>query len=269
MTYADVGAIVGCSGSTLVGTAIDRNVRNFIGGCINSNIISNSTYITDNCAIVGGAMTINPTVGRCRNSGGLAVDVCNITAGDTSAHVASQSSTISNPGKQNLMMSCSDCTISGSNDHNIVLGKSVTASGGYSFSCNLASGNSLTTTTNGRWTVKAPGAVYFYTNAGGTTGMFMAAGASSWTAVSDVNVKENFVPLDGPGVLAKVDQLPVWSYNYIGNPESQRCYGPTAQDWHSLFPSSKDPLGIEQGDVLGVCLAAIKELSAKINRLSA
>ena len=37
-----------------------------------------------------------------------------------------------------------------------------------------------------------------------------------------------------------------------------------AQDWHALFPSEKDPLGIDTIDLDGISFAAIKAL---INRV--
>jgi len=77
-------------------------------------------------------------------------------------------------------------------------------------------------------------------------------------------LKENIKELKTESVLDKVDKLPIFTFNYKGNPEGQTCFGPMAQDWHELFPSSKPDGGIETGDMLGVCLAAIQELSKQI-----
>lgn len=70
-------------------------------------------------------------------------------------------------------------------------------------------------------------------------------------------------PLDAADVLARVEQLPLYTYNYIGQDPAVVNRGPVAQEWHALFPSGKDPLKIETMDLDGVALAAIQGLAAR------
>ena len=110
------------------------------------------------------------------------------------------------------------------------------------------------------------GGMRVFTNQASTTGVTIALGASAWAAVSDVNMKDNLVPITG--VLERVEQLPIYEYNYKGQPKEVVNRGPTAQDWHKLFPSEKDPLRIDTMDLDGVALGAIRELSALVRAQS-
>ena len=76
-------------------------------------------------------------------------------------------------------------------------------------------------------------------------------------------------PLDAADVLARVEQLPLYTYNYIGQDPAVTNRGPVAQEWHALFPSGKDPLKIETMDLDGVALAAIQGLAARNAALEA
>ncbi len=167
----------------------------------------------------------------------------------------------------------------------------------------------LEATANNQYTARFAGGYRLFTNTESTTGMTMAAGGSSWVAVSDVNKKDIHGEVNYSSYLEKLISLPVYEYNYKGNPREQKCIGPTAQDYHALFGCecietevtenvvvgerkigkgekeraavpvyeqvkkrvlcpAKDPLGIEQQDLIGICIAAIKGLSAQVKELS-
>ena len=91
--------------------------------------------------------------------------------------------------------------------------------------------------------------------------------------------------------MKKVSQIEIYKYNFIGNPPEQECYGPTAQDWHKHFGApeievpklkgqrdtneplfekkpAKDPLMIEQNDMIGVLFSCAKYLHSQNNTLS-
>jgi len=77
--------------------------------------------------------------------------------------------------------------------------------------------------------------------------------------------------------------LSVYEYNYKGTPEERKCFGPTTDGWHTTFPCgsvkvekldpknpkkkivmevpAKNTSTIEIMDVLGICLASIKQLA--------
>jgi len=75
------------------------------------------------------------------------------------------------------------------------------------------------------------GGYYFITDNSGATdkGVFMGAGANSWSAISDIRLKENFVPVNGEDFLQKISQIPLTTWNYKGqNVKTFRHYGPMA-----------------------------------------
>src|SRR5690606_491217 len=102
------------------------------------------------------------------------------------------------------------------------------------------------------------------TNAARTTGVQLAASSIAWSSVSDINIKENLVELNYSDILNKVESLPIYQYNIIGSEETEYYRGPTAQDWHNLFPSSKDNLKIDTVDLDGITLSALKGLLQKV-----
>lgn len=112
--------------------------------------------------------------------------------------------------------------------------------------------------------VTAEGGVRIFTNAGRTTGMTMAAGASSWSAVSSAALKTNFKPVEQQSILEKLLSVPIQTYNYKDGDSYHPTInlGPTAEDWDAAF---SDLLGrktipldgaeipaISEGDKLGV-----------------
>jgi hypothetical protein len=133
----------------------------------------------------------------------------------------------------------------------------------------LSDGNGVTALT------AVPNALYagfaggstFYSDIGRTTGVNLGSGLSAWAAVSDRNAKENLKPF--VRVLERLDRIPIYEYNYLGQSPNRVCRGPMAQDWHAQFVSDKDPLRIDTMDLDGVALAAIKELITEVRDLRA
>jgi hypothetical protein len=136
--------------------------------------------------------------------------------------------------------------------------------------CFVWSDGAATTTTTGirQFIVGAAGGSTFYSNTARTTGVTLAAGASSWSAVSDRNLKENIFPLDHQNTLSNMANIEVYKYNFIGNSPDQICYGPMAQEWNPIFGCPmKDPLMIDQGDILGILLSSVKGLYKRIQNI--
>ena len=117
---------------------------------------------------------------------------------------------------------------------------------------------------NNQFTARAAGGVRFYSNAGLTTGVSLAAGGGSWTAVSDRNQKENVAPVDCGEVLDKVAELPVSTWNYTSQDASIRHMGPMAQDLYAAFGLGESDTGITTIDADGVALAAIQGLNERL-----
>ena len=128
-------------------------------------------------------------------------------------------------------------------------------------------GTQLTSVFNHTFLVRCSNGSTFFTNTANTTGVTIGAGGGSWASVSDVNKKENLVELDCQDVMNKMENLPIYQYNYIGNPKEQKCWGPTAQDWYKLFPTQKDQLSIETMDMIGVLMATVKNLNNRVKDL--
>ena len=84
------------------------------------------------------------------------------------------------------------------------------------------------------------------------------------------NAKENFTPLDGKTVLAKVVTLPVTEWNYKTDQAALQHIGPMAQDFHAAFGlNGADDKHISTVDEGGVALAAIQGLNQKLNEKDA
>ena len=100
------------------------------------------------------------------------------------------------------------------------------------------------------------------------------------------------IPCISQDILTHAMLIPVYYYNYIGNPKEQVCIGPSAQAWHSQFGTAdiptkvwnenefneetqengkfvtimkpaKDPLKIESMDFSGVLLSCVQALQAQ------
>jgi hypothetical protein len=107
----------------------------------------------------------------------------------------------------------------------------------------------------------------------GNSSVTVIEGQVAFTAVSDKNKKENFKPVDGGEVLKKIRQIPVQSWNYIGqDPKQFRHYGPVAQDFSAAF--GHDGVGtvgsettINSGDMAGILMIAVQALEKRTAEL--
>ena len=82
---------------------------------------------------------------------------------------------------------------------------------------------------------------------------------------SDVNAKENFQPVQGEQVLARLVEVPISVWNYKDDQSKTPHMGAMAQDFYAAFGLGKDDTHIAALDVNGVALASIQEL-AKANQ---
>src|SRR5262245_17755331 len=86
-------------------------------------------------------------------------------------------------------------------------------------------------------------------NAGAEIGVQMASGANAWTSFSSKHLKENFELTNGESVLQKLSNIPLGSWNYIGQDAKQyRHYGIMAQDFYEAY--GKDSYGTIGCDTL-------------------
>lgn len=107
---------------------------------------------------------------------------------------------------------------------------------------------------------RASGGVYFYSNAGLSTGVYLAPGASSWSPIpapSDRNLKAGIQPVDGTEVLERLAEMPISTWSYSEDPAAVRHMGPMAQDF-ALFGLGEDDTHIDPIDANGVALASMQ-----------
>ncbi|HWV28639.1 MAG TPA: tail fiber domain-containing protein [Dyadobacter sp.] len=131
------------------------------------------------------------------------------------------------------------------------------------------SSDSAYSTANNQLTMRFAGGARVFTNQGLTSGVEIAAGGGSWSAVSDRRKKENFEVLNTESILRKVAQLPLTSWNYKSQPAATRHMGPMAQDFYAAF--GLDGIGndttINSSDIDGVNMAAIQALEKRTRQL--
>jgi hypothetical protein len=159
--------------------------------------------------------------------------------------------------------------------HSTALGNYVSTSG---YNGAFAIGDNSTTTVmqsfvdNG-FRARFAGGYRLLTNSAANIGVVLLASGNSWSAISDVRMKENFIPVDGESILHKIAAMPLTTWNYKGQDvKTLRHYGPMAQDFYSAF--GHDELGeigcdtlINQQDFLGVNLIAIQALEKRTMQL--
>ncbi len=102
--------------------------------------------------------------------------------------------------------------------------------------------------------------LYIVDNAG--TGVYITDGSTSWSGISDENLKENIVELTG--VLNKVRDFRCVEYNLISDETNSKKIGFIAQDWQEDYSQvvSQDNngnLGIQYTETIPVLLKAIQE----------
>jgi hypothetical protein len=103
----------------------------------------------------------------------------------------------------------------------------------------------------------------------GNASVTVIEGQVAFTFTSDVNQKENFLPLEGDEVLRKLRGLSVTSWNYAGQDAAQfRHYGPNAQEFFAAFGRDGvgtigSPTTLNSGDEAGILMVALQALEKR------
>jgi hypothetical protein len=224
-------------------------LQNCLIGCGSANEITGLTRY--NCVLAGDTNKISGTSVVTHNSSVIIGGLGNsITTSDTST-----------------ILGGSVCSLTNTS-HTIVGGKGATSAhiGCFVFSDTSVGPGGMASSVNNQFRVGCAGGVEFFSNAARTTGVTLGPGLGAWAAISDRNKKENIVELDYKEVLEKVNQLPIYQYNYKDTSPGLVCRGPVAQEWHALFPSEKDPLKIDTMDLDGITLASLKGLLSLVSQ---
>jgi trimeric autotransporter adhesin len=104
--------------------------------------------------------------------------------------------------------------------------------------------------------------------AGGNVGCDLTVVVPSWTCASSRTLKENYQPVDGEDVLARISQTPVTTWSMIGGDPKVRHLGPVAEDFYRAFPLGLGETTIGMGDIDGVNFAGVKALEARTAQLA-
>ncbi len=240
--------------STVSGGSRNRATGNSstVGGGF-TNLASGST------ATISGGMQNSATAGFSTVGGGLT----NAASGDYSVVAG---------GTDNI--ASGDYSTVAGGVHNVASGQSSFAAGQRAVAAHLgsfvwsddASNEDFSSINQNSFNLRSRGGFYFLTSGvdfgdPARKGAFMVPGASSWSAYSDRNMKKNFAPVDGKDVLQKLDEVPLYKWNYKGDADTDTPHiGPVAQDFKPAFYPGRDDKGISTLEFDGVELAAIKGL---------
>jgi hypothetical protein len=108
----------------------------------------------------------------------------------------------------------------------------------------------------------------FYTNGALTTGMVAGGGANSFSAICERRLKQNIHEIEYQDILNKVNNLPLYKYNYIGNNPAQKNISPMAEEWHEQFGfldgGLKSDKVIESMDAISIALCSVKALNEQV-----
>jgi trimeric autotransporter adhesin len=134
--------------------------------------------------------------------------------------------------------------------------------GSFVFS-DASSTDSTQAAANYEFLARASGGFRFRTNSTQTTGCNIAAGTGTMTCVSSRALKRNYLDVDGKALLARMRDVPVNSWEYIGEAGAVRHMGPFSEDFARAFGLGADTLGIGHQDIDGVNFAGIRALDAR------
>jgi hypothetical protein len=260
---------LGCSAISALTCGISTSLQSSVISSDNSTITGSAGSTISTSTLAGITSSLSSTMLSSNNStintstGAVFAGTLACTGnGQYSAVLASTGSTLASGvgAGYNLIASGQGTNVSG--NYVCAVGTNIIATVDNCFIFSDNSAGTVSPPNANSFSVRATGAVaaVFYTNAAATTGAQLAAGASAWAAVSDRNLKENiteFLPEEAARIIAA---LPIYSYNFIGNPTEQKCIGPMAQDWAEMFRTNKSTKHIDSGDLLGMTVAAVKYL---------
>ena len=121
-----------------------------------------------------------------------------------------------------------------------------------------------------RQAVDSSNTIYILNNA--STGVSITSGATSWSAVSDERLKDIIEPIGN--AVAKVGSLRSVIGKYKTDSEGTRRSFLIAQDVQSVLPeavdtTNADAFGVRYSEVIPLLVAAIKELTARVQTLEA
>lgn len=110
----------------------------------------------------------------------------------------------------------------------------------------------------------------FVTCPNGNACVTILPGSNSVASNLDGTKRENLTSVPSNTYTSLVQNLPIHTYNIIGQDVNKLHIGPNSDDWNNVFNfESKDPAkqNVELMDIIGVMLTCIKDLSARVSAL--
>jgi hypothetical protein len=259
--------------STIAGGADNESGNNYstVGGGQGNEIYDNGNYAT----ISGGYQNIGNATGAFIGGGGTDGTnfLGNLITGAAAVVVGGMGNT--NNGNYAMIGGGYQNTIQAGAQYAVIPGGSNNlAAGNYSFAAGQqaqalhagafvwadSQNAAFASTANDQFRVRVRNGAIF-TDGNGNSASW-TPGSGSWNFSSDRNLKDRFAPVNEASVLDKVARLPLAEWSYKGH--EQRHIGAMAQDFHALFPLNADDKVLNEVDLHGVELAAIKGLNQKL-----
>ncbi|MBO6518385.1 MAG: tail fiber domain-containing protein [Bacteroidia bacterium] len=135
----------------------------------------------------------------------------------------------------------------------------------------MAIGSNATTTANNQLFAKFTGGYRFETNAGGSSGVTLAAGAGSWSSISDQRAKQDIE--DIPYGLNHLLKLNPSTYKYKGG--NLQSLGFIAQEVLEVVPevvnvpdNQEEMMSVRYAELIPVLTKAIQDLNQKVEELN-
>ena len=147
----------------------------------------------------------------------------------------------------------------------VAMGTRAIAQGDGSFAFADRSSTETYTAGANQFVVRAHGGIGF--NSGTNIGCDLPAGEGGWACTSSRLAKEGFASVDGEAVLAKLADIPIQRWYYLGSPVAH--VGPTAEDFHGAFGLGEGPTTITTIDADGVALLGVQTLERRTAELRA
>ncbi len=263
-----VGAVIGGGGQASATNGVTADFAT-VGGGEGNNAMGFA-------AAIGGGET-NAALGFAASIGGGANNVAGNVAGN--ANFATVGGGIANTaGSEHATVSGGISNTASGKRATVPGGHENTAAGDYSFAAGRRAradhdgafvwGDSndfdFASTADNEFSVRATGGARFASAIDGsgnpTAGVILNPGAGSWSNLSDRDQKEHFATVDEQGVLARLAEIPITTWNYQSQDPSIRHIGPMAQDFYAAFGVGQDDTHISTLDADGVALAAIQGL---------
>lgn len=98
-------------------------------------------------------------------------------------------------------------------------------------------------------------------------GAYLDGNTNTWQAVSDKNMKKDFIPINHQTTLDKMNNIPITEWKYIRN-DKYKYLGPMAQDVHREFPyGNDDDTKLNPLIMNGILFSAIQGLQDTIKQL--